>query len=299
MADVFCAMASAAAHEELAGTATAQTEVWMALEYRRPWSPKPLPGSTLPEAVRARLEAWLAGEPRARFQTIRRPRPQAAGRFHLFLGVSRERAPFVLELSLERYEDLLSIDLDAAVREGRAPGATLRTRPLHLVCTHGQRDRCCAKWGMGVYEAMAGQAPDDVWQTTHVGGHRFAANCVSLPHGIGYGRLRPEDAAPLLSAHLAGAALDLDHVRGRTCWDGPTQAAEIFLRRATGVRALDAYTRATGESHEDRFTITLAEAAGGRLHRVVLRSEAAGTSRPKSCGDALTPVQRFVLESVD
>jgi hypothetical protein len=101
---------------------------------------------------------------------------------------------------------------------------------LLLVCTDGRHDRCCAEHGRPVLEAMRASAPLDwrVLESSHIGGHRFAANCLALPSGRAYGRLAPEDVAPL------AAALDEDRVylpryRGRFGLSEPAQAVEAFL----------------------------------------------------------------------
>ena len=50
--------------------------------------------------------------------------------------------------------------------------------PVFLVCTHGKRNVCCARLGVPLAQALATRHPGQVWETTHVGGHRFAANLV-------------------------------------------------------------------------------------------------------------------------
>jgi hypothetical protein len=59
--------------------------------------------------------------------------------------------------------------------------------PLYLVCAHGRRDVCCARFGGPLARALSAAHPLQVWETTHVGGHRYAANLVILPHGLYYG----------------------------------------------------------------------------------------------------------------
>ena len=69
------------------------------------------------------------------------------------------------------------------LRDGEGPGEPLG-HPLLLVCTHGIRDRCCARYGQELCRNLHGLAPDGwVWQASHVGGDRFAGNLVVLPEG--------------------------------------------------------------------------------------------------------------------
>ena len=56
-----------------------------------------------------------------------------------------------------------------------------------LVCTHGSRDACCARFGYQVYRRLRDEfaSPDSlrVWRTSHTGGHRFAPTLIDLPEG--------------------------------------------------------------------------------------------------------------------
>jgi hypothetical protein len=106
---------------------------------------------------------------------------------------------------------------------------------MFLVCTHGKRDRCCALHGRPLYDALRDETDAGrVWQSTHVGGDRFAGNVVVLPHGLYYGRVAPGDAGQLLAATAAGT-VDLEHYRGRSAYPFRVQAAEQALREATGL----------------------------------------------------------------
>jgi hypothetical protein len=135
---------------------------------------------------------------------------------------------------VERWEDLLELDFEA-------PGEPV-SHPLLLVCTHGKHDRCCARLGRPLYEALAEQADDEwVWQSSHVGGDRFAGNLVCLPEGLYFGRVRPGHAWRLLDEYLAGR-IDLEHYRGRACYPFAVQAGELAVRHAYGLRGVDDLT---------------------------------------------------------
>ena len=54
------------------------------------------------------------------------------------------------------------------------PAFPLPPAPLLLVCTHGRRDACCAQFGRPTAMALARRYGTAVWETTHVGGDRFA-----------------------------------------------------------------------------------------------------------------------------
>ena len=54
-----------------------------------------------------------------------------------------------------------------------------------------------------------------VWETTHVGGHRFAPNLVIFPHGLYYGPVDAEGAIAAIEAHRNGA-ISARGFRGRS-----------------------------------------------------------------------------------
>lgn len=111
--------------------------------------------------------------------------------------------------------------------------------PLLLVCTHGSREVCCARYGRPVAMALAANLGPMVWETTHVGGDEYAANLVLLPRGVYFGRLSPERAVRVAERALAGD-LDLGAYRGVAGRSEASQNAEWHLRRALDETRLDA-----------------------------------------------------------
>src|SRR5208282_2115670 len=88
---------------------------------------------------------------------------------------------------------------------GNPPGVGAPTGgPVFLVCTHGRRSVCCARFGAPLAQALAARHPGQVWETTHVGGHRFAANLVILPYGLYYGPVGVAAATAAISAYARG-----------------------------------------------------------------------------------------------
>jgi hypothetical protein len=273
-----CSVASFEANESLVGTAVDSVDRWLLLEVTDTWAPKALQSDAIAQAVRDRLAAWLE-TPRSRLQLIRRP--GRSGKRPLFMVVSSEEAR---QAELDRYEDLLDLDLQTM------PAAP--AEPLLLVCAHGRRDRCCAQHGSAVYRSLQARL-GDVWQTSHLGGHRFAACVLSLPDGLMYGRLRAEHADAFVAAHYAREVGDLGLFRGRCTYDRPTQAAEIFLRGRTGEKAVDAIEWIeTLPDGELTWRVRFRTASGEQTIRV--RREAAGVMRPSSCGGDPEQVTRFL-----
>ena len=107
-----------------------------------------------------------------------------------------------------------------------------------LVCTNGRRDVCCGRAGRELGRALAPELGERLWETTHIGGHRFAPNLVCLPHGLMYGRLDAVSARHVARAYQSGE-VELDHLRGRTSLEPEAQARDYFARRATGRLSLD------------------------------------------------------------
>ncbi len=277
-----CSAASLEAGESLAGTAVESVDRWLLLEVTEPWAPKVLQTQALPETVRTQLSRWLEA-PRSRLQLIRRP--GRSGKRPLFMTIcSTGDRPQTSKLELGRYEELVDLDLDAF------PAGP--SEPICLVCVHGRRDRCCGVLGSAVFRAIQSQGVD-TWQTSHLGGHRFAACALWLPDGLMYGRLRAEHAQAWVAARRAGDVGELDLFRGRCAYDRPTQAAEIVVRKRLGLREADGIewlaTEVTSESSwEARFRTASGE------QRVRLRLEETGATRPASCGGEAEAVTEFV-----
>lgn len=280
--------------EPLEGTAVDSIDTWVLLEYARPWEPKPLGPSELPRAVKARIESWVAA-PGCRHQFIRRPASDAK-RPVLYIARTQSERPWVLRFELDRYEDLLELDLQEIAHRGNHADGQLVDEPVHLVCVHGRRDRCCGQKGSALFRALTRCSQEHIWQTSHLGGHRFAACVLSLPYGIYYGRLGEEHGAELVRAHRAGELLDLEHVRGRTAWSQPVQAAEIFVRRRLADRVIDGWTVESVETISKSHSVVSFNVRGAP-HRVTVDHETLAVSRPASCGAEPEPVTRFVEAS--
>lgn len=78
--------------------------------------------------------------------------------------------------------------------------------------------------GRPVARALSESRPDLVWECTHVGGDRFAANVVVVPDGVYYGNLDAGSAVTVVEEHLAGR-IRAEHLRGYTDLFPPQQAA--------------------------------------------------------------------------
>jgi hypothetical protein len=225
-----CAEASRARDEPLFATAS-RVDTWLLVEYRGTWARDLLGGSRLSAAVKSHLERELAPLTRPRLLFIRRPERRPGQGVVVYVARTRERGSSLRRLELEEYEDLLGLDLEVG------PGTTAEG-PLVVVCTHGKRDACCARFGFALYDELRGAPGPEVWQSSHVGGDRFAGNLVVLPQGLTFGRVGREEATHVVGRALAGE-LELEHYRGRSSYSFPVQAAEHELRARYGLTRLD------------------------------------------------------------
>ena len=279
----WCSLASLAAGEQLFGTATRVT-VWLALEHDANFGAEALADSALPDAVKAHFAGALAAIPGSRVQLIRQPGrlPRSAAARTFFVALPGALYRFLLDDVL----DLTRLDVQAVVnRDARfAPNQVAGT--LWLVCVNGRRDRCCAKFGGPFYDALRLEAGAWVWQTSHVGGHRFAPTVVALPHGLIYGRV-PSNKAAALAHDQSQRRIALDFYRGCSYDDEPVQAAEYYLRRETGILGIDALARLAVVRQGDGRWRAQFEALHepGVRYEVIVESAPSTFAIAKSCAD--------------
>jgi hypothetical protein len=275
-----CATLSRALDEPLYGTAS-RVRGWVLLEQPGPWGREAVLESRLDRDLAAALDR-AARAAHLRLLLIRRAGRGASQPHACFVAHTSRRDRWVEGRRLDDPAELLELDL-AKVVAGKRPGfGDPVTEPLYLVCTNGRHDRCCATYGRPLALALAARFGELIWESSHIGGDRFAGNLVCLPDGHYFGRVGADDAERVVGLHRQGT-LDLDHWRGR-CTDPPTvQAAEWFARRRGGLHAaadlaLDGHDRLEEGVDAVRFR----RADGGRL-RVVVRATRNADPRLLTC----------------
>ena len=293
---LFCADSAQSVDEPLAGSAAAGVTMWIALEECDPWDPRAPKKNTLPSAVNATLQAWKKSYPGSRLQFIRRPQQKTTAR-RLFISLSSPKNTRLIAFSLSTVEALTAIDLDALVAGTSLEGGEVIEGPLFLVCAHGKRDRCCAKWGTAVFSACANLALEQTWQTTHLGGHRFAATLVVLPRGYCYGRVGHGDIPAMITSHREGRLFDLSKLRGRCCYDAPTQAAEVALRQSLSAHPLDDVEHLETQ-HIDGDHARVCFRVDAAEHHVDVQRQRRGALRITSCHDAPQTVTCWTARQV-
>ena len=295
----YCSELSRRAGERSAGTASTGA-VWLLLEYPHGWGRRAFEESALPPQVKQFLSDTMARVKHSRLLFVKTDRGRTDARMNLFVVRCRERSPFTVRLGLEKYEDVLGYDL-ATVAAGRDPqGGETSTEPLFLVCTHGRRDKCCAKFGVPLYNSLREYAGESVWQSSHVGGDRFAGNLVCFPHGLFYAHATPEAGRRIVADYRAGR-VTAEEFRGRACYSHFIQAAEAFVRAESGLDGVEALRFLSAEpAHADAWRVRFAERGARRLHEALVARRTSDFSNPISCHAAEPkPVPQFALEAYD
>lgn len=267
--DLFCSLEALNTAETLYGTASGNTTIWFLLEYTEPWTAKAVTDNNLPPHVQRWFDGYLEEVPQSRLLFIKQDTKQVARPTRRFyLAITRENDQRLYSFSIKAYEELLWIDLEGILAGDEGYDQYLTDQQLYLVCTNGKRDRCCAKFGLELYQAMRAENDILVWQVTHIGGHRYAPTFAVFPQGIYYGLVQPADAAETMQT-IAQNQIVLDYYRGRTCYPEVAQAADYYLRRQTGLLALNAFTLETAEtSDQTNWTFIFRERVTDQQHQL-------------------------------
>jgi hypothetical protein len=188
---------------------------------------------------------------------------------------------------------------DLALVQASLPAFEPQADPLLLVCTNARRDVCCASFGRPLVTAMHQRSPGRVWETTHLGGHRFAPTAAVLPHGIVHGRLDLASASQVFDEARAGR-LVLAGYRGRSTFDGPGQAAEVAVREATGLTGLDDLNVAAAEPTDgSRQWKVEIKRPDGRCWSVDVQARELTPARRESCTGADVHPVSYLASTVE
>lgn len=225
--------------EPLPGTAKTG-QLIVAVEYPHGWGRDILDGEALGKDLAGQVKRWLK-KYRAQLQFIRRPGRAGQvsagqdGAAVAFIADAAATPPTLERLELpDGVRGLLEVDLSTP---GAVPGATRVDHPLLLVCTHGKRDQCCAVKGRPMAAALAerygGDTGENVWESSHTKGHRFAPSMILLPHNYSFGDLDVPGASAMMDTVVDGQ-LPVTGNRGRGTVDSQGQVAELAVAALLG-----------------------------------------------------------------
>jgi len=278
-----CALLSRLLGEPLLGTAS-RVRGWVLLEQPGPWGREAVLESRLDRDLAGALHRH-ADAADARLLLIRPPGRVPSRPRRCFLAHTGRRDHWVEGRVLDDPAELLDLDLGRVVA-GQRPGfGEPVSGPLYLVCTNGRHDRCCATYGRPLAQELVATVGERVWECSHVGGDRFAANLVCLPDGRYFGRVGPEEGPKVVDRYERGL-IDLDHYRGRCSDPWVVQAAEWFARRRTGLLGLDQLVLAGHRRLDQEVSAVRFFAADGSWLRVVVRAARTAEPRLLTCSSA-------------
>lgn len=207
------ACSSAAALLPMAGTAPL-ARTWYLVEDGGPWSARAVDDHGAPHVIALR---------------------ETLGRDERILLVRRrgQRSTSPSDASVWRFSpgvpSVFVASAPSLARRGRSDAvhwSSTNEHPRVLVCTNGKRDTCCAVHGGALLRDF--DQVQDVWESSHIGGHRFAPTILHVPTGYVAGRITVADLNNLTVAD--SPIMDLRKLRGRGDLSAPEQAADIAVR---------------------------------------------------------------------
>ncbi|KAA0919849.1 sucrase ferredoxin [Dietzia sp. ANT_WB102] len=225
---------------------------WLMLELTGPWGFLALIDSpAILDPVLGRSIALRAQAADVRVAAIRRPgRRPAELRWRWALADARPGHEYLLWGEVDGPEQYAEIPLDGSA-------GTPSTEPLVAVCTHGKHDQCCAVRGRRAAAAIAERYPEATWECSHLGGDRFAATMLVLPHGLYYGRVdQAQDPADIVARYEQGR-VDPRYLRGRSSYPGVVQVAQHHARMSMGDDRIDAYAPLAVVESDGEVEVTL------------------------------------------
>lgn len=206
---LFCAEQSLQSGLDIIGNADTH-KLYVVIECPPPWAFRPFESPGIPETLRA-LQRELDAEYdrfEAQFLLIHSEYEhlEQGRRIMLFHKAQGLTTAYTKQVYL--VEDLEAVP---PLVEQYLRGEVVQAQPMDdcdrdfLVCTHGSRDRCCARFGKPIYHAARQIVAERslpnlrIWEASHIGGHRFAPTAIDFPEGRYYGHLDAGSLADLLT----------------------------------------------------------------------------------------------------
>jgi len=263
---------------------------WLLVEHEGAW---PVNAIEVFDRPVGRALAARANAMQARISLIRRPgrHPREQSPLRWALADTTPGREGIRWGVVERHQDLVDLDWDVTPGEGE---------PVAIVCAHSRHDVCCALRGRPVAAAMSHRWPGRVWECSHLGGDRFAATMVVLPHALCYGRVTDHAGQQILTAFEAGRLVP-GHLRGRSCFSRREQAAQALARDAgVGSDAIgDLPLRSSSTLRDDVARVVLGRVGADDVV-VTLRERTVHLGTPATCRSTVEAVAyEYDLVSVE
>ncbi|MDY7014469.1 MAG: sucrase ferredoxin [Cyanobacteriota bacterium] len=234
----FCSVVSKNNGEDPIGTA-GNYDCWLIVELPQPWAEEfwletPVLQPLLPVLQKLILQGGLKFRPLAIARDCQYSNPDLT-RVLYYTRRDRLLAQFDRQEYILPFEQMGSLAIAlltnsskiAEFEQYRQNNAILRDL---LVCTHGNVDLACARFGNPIYQQLRQQSATEgkfrVWRCSHFGGHRFAPTLIDLPSGRYWGHIEPE-SLPLILARQGDVTALRRFYRG---WAGLSPLAQIVDR---------------------------------------------------------------------
>lgn len=216
----FCSAASRYFKEQLNGTA-ANSAAFILIEYNNPFPQKIIEANIDKEWFKKIQQ--VAKTYKGKVLLVRNKTTNANSCKITFIDCNRY-SYFTISTTTEAY---ISIDLASHIS---SPETVWLNDPFFLVCTNGKKDKCCSKFGLPVFKFFESFNTDvPVWESSHVGGDRFAANVIAMPYGIYYGHVAVEDVGHILVRTLL-KKIYKNNYRGLSRRSFFEQSIECYIR---------------------------------------------------------------------
>ncbi|MDQ2837820.1 MAG: sucrase ferredoxin [Actinomycetota bacterium] len=277
-----CRLTATARGDDPLGTAFPANRILL-VEQPGGWGPAGLAASQFDQATALELIDSL-GRQGIRVLAVRRPGRQPAPRQRGW-GFADCR-PGHQRMVWGNFDD----DRDLLALVPGQPGGKVGSTdpwPVYAVCAHGTHDMCCAIEGRPVAAALDRLRPGQVWECSHVGGDRFAANVLILPTGQQYGRVT--EVAELVAATEAGRVLP-DLLRGQVGQPGPVQAALVHAQRELGFTGVAELTVLANEPAADGSNVVRLSTPDGEISVAVQRESGPAALLTCRAGGPRTPL---------
>ncbi|HLO83715.1 MAG TPA: sucrase ferredoxin [Nostocaceae cyanobacterium] len=203
----FCSDYSRQIGEELIGSAT-NYQTYILVECPPPWISAAFNSKWVPDNLRVLVEEVQKAKLPIRFLLIANDESHQVDSTTLLIYQQQEclsqgykkqefRLPNIEQVAGVVRKWLSGKNSDYAIE-------TNITRDI-LVCTHGNHDKCCARYGNPFYFYASKTIADlklehvRLWRSTHFGGHRFAPTAIDFPDGRYYGLLEQESLSAILT----------------------------------------------------------------------------------------------------
>ena len=290
--------------ERVAGTAPPSARRWLLIEQRASWGAYAVK-DIIPSDTLTALGQWGIS-----VLLIRRFNDRRAD------GPGRMILSDELKTSLVQWDfsDARNAALSFVAEGGTAPSdATPLAGPLMLVCTNGNRDACCAVVGRNILSQLSDSVmtqrrtgpqsstmPTDneasVYESTHIGGHRFAGVTLLLPHGYVH-QCKDAASAEIVLARAQAGFLELQGLRGQAGLSSAAQLAEIAVRQRCQIDQLGVSVT-TEESTGPNDHIISASVADSPIITFRITTHE-GQPRPESCNGAAKPYRWLELHDFE